>query len=300
MQASLTRPIPTAHQNTSPTKMRLIAHISDVHFGREDPRLVEGLLHAVENAKPHAIALSGDLTQRARVGQFKQAREFIKALPSRPLIVVPGNHDVSATNLVERVVRPLARYHRYITTDMVPFYQDDEIAMVGLNTVRVLSRKDGRINQAQVAGACALMTERKPGQVRIVVTHHPFDLLETDSKNALVGRAAMAMAGFAECKVDLFLSGHLHTGLTVATSARYKIPGYSAIVAQAGTAVSTRTRGESNSWNLIRIDGTTIEVQRMVWDPEQQRFFLAETDAFQKRPEGWAPKTPLQTTDLVE
>jgi 3',5'-cyclic AMP phosphodiesterase CpdA len=268
--------------------MRVLAHISDVHFGREDPRLVRDLLDALEEAKPHAIALSGDLTQRARVHQFERARDFIRALPSRPLIVVPGNHDVSATNLVERLVRPLARYHRYITTDMEPFYQDEEIAMVGLNTVRALSRKDGRINEAQVADACGLMTSLESKLVRIVVTHHPFDLMETDKKNALVGRAAMAMAGFAGCKVDMFLSGHLHTGLTVATNSRYKIPGHSAIMAQAGTAVSTRTRGESNSWNLIKIDRPTIEVQRMLWDPELERFIPAAIDVFRHAEGGWA------------
>lgn len=268
--------------------MRVLVHISDVHFGREDPRLVRGLIEAVAEAKPHAIALSGDLTQRARVRQFERARDFIRALPSKPLIVVPGNHDVSATNLVERLVRPLARYHRYITTDMEPFYRDEEIAMVGLNTVRTLSRKDGRINEAQVADACRLMTNLESKLIRIVVTHHPFDLMETDTKNALVGRASMAMAGFAGCKVDMFLSGHLHTGLTVATSARYKIPGHSAIVAQAGTAVSTRTRGESNSWNLITIDRPTIEVQRMLWDSEGERFVASAKDIFRHTEGGWA------------
>ena len=265
--------------------MRLIAHISDIHFGREDPVVVQGLLDAVARARPHAIAVSGDLTQRAKTRQFKQAREFLAALPTRPTIVVPGNHDVSATNLVERITKPLAKYKKHITRDMEPFWQDDEVAIAGINTVRRLSAKDGRIDRSQVACACDRL--RVTGAaVRVVVTHHPMDLPMDDVKHALVARASKAIAAFAECGVDMYLSGHLHAGTTVSTSARYGIAGSSAIVAQAGTAASTRTRGEANSWNLIHIEPGAIAVRQMVWDGSV--FAEGQVARYLKGPDGWA------------
>ena len=265
--------------------MRTIAHISDIHFGREDPRLVKGLLKAVAVCGADYIVVSGDLTQRARTKQFKQAREFLEAMPEVPLLVVPGNHDVSTTNLMERFTKPLVKYRKYITREMAPFVADEAVAIAGINTVRVTSTKDGRVNRRQVICACERLSALPPEVVRVVVTHHPMDVAAEDKANKLVGRSKRAMVRFAEAGVDLFLSGHLHAGTTVATSARYAIPGYSAVVAQAGTAVSTRTRGEANGWNLIRLDRTAIAVEQRVWDGA--RFVEGETGRYRKGADGW-------------
>lgn len=270
--------------------MRQIAHISDVHFGREEPRLVKALLAALHEIAPDVIVVSGDLTQRARVSQFEAARRFLDALPEKPLLVVPGNHDISATNLVRRFTRPLGRYRRLITRELSPFLEDEELAVAGINTARSLTRKDGRINRRQVDCACDRLSGMREEVVRVVVTHHPIDLPMEDRHNALVGRARLAMSEFAACRVDLFLSGHLHTGQTVTTSARYGIEGHSAIVAQAGTAVSTRTRGEANSWNLIRVERGAIAIGQMVWDEAAGSFGRAGMQRFRKDAAGWTPE----------
>lgn len=267
--------------------MRTLAHISDVHFGRENPGLVRGLVEAVTAARPDVVVVSGDLTQRARLGQFAAARAFLGDLPRVPTVVVPGNHDVSMTNLVERLVRPLARYRQYISRDLAPFVMDEEVAVAGIDTTRVLSRKDGRINRRQVACACERLSEAGAERVRVVVTHHPMDLPLEDVRNALVARSAMAMEGFAGCRVDLFLSGHLHTGQTVVTSRRYGIAGWSAVVAQAGTAVSTRTRGEANSWNLIRVRAAEMAIQQMVCEAGDGAFREGAKEVFRKGESGW-------------
>ena len=276
--------------------MRLLAHVSDVHFGREDPELVEGLLVAIAEAKPDVIVVSGDLTQRAKKSQFRQARAFLRKLPKVPLLVVPGNHDVSATNLYDRLARPLRRYRKFITADLSPFLDNEEFAVVGVNTVRLLARKDGRINRKQVENACEQFKRAAAQAVRVVVTHHPMDLPMEDRKHALVTRAKMAMTAFSECGVDLFLSGHLHSGHAIVTATRYGVaesdqPHMSAVVAQAGTAVSTRTRGEANAWNLIRLHGretgAVMTVQKMIWSPEEKRFGGNTKTIFEKKSDGW-------------
>lgn len=281
--------------------MKLLAHISDVHFGREDPGLVTGLLQALSDAKPDVIVVSGDLTQRARKAQFRKARQFLRSLPKVPRLVVPGNHDVSATNLYDRLARPLKRYRKFITSDLSPFVENEEFAIAGINTVRLLARKDGRINRKQAALACDQLSRAPATAVRIVVTHHPMDLPMEDRTHALVVRAKMAMSAFSDCGVDLFLSGHLHTGQAIVTATRYgkqasTQPYQSAVVAQAGTAVSTRTRGEANTWNLIHLHGREVDsiltVEQIVWDAATQKFTHGTKSNFQKYSSGWAVQVP--------
>src|SRR5436309_7341748 len=129
---------------------RTLVHLSDIHFGRVDPALIDPLLDAVRRLAPDVVVVSGDLTQRARTGEFQEARAFLDRLP-QPRIVVPGNHDVPLYNLYGRFVEQLARYRRHITDDLEPSYIDDEIAVLGTNTARSLTWKGGRVNGRQIA-----------------------------------------------------------------------------------------------------------------------------------------------------
>src|SRR4030088_1366836 len=154
--------------------MRTLVHLSDLHFGRVDEQLIDPLISAVTEINPDLVAVSGDLTQRARSHQFREARAFLDALP-QPQIVVPGNHDVPLHNVLTRFMRPLEKYKRYITDDLHPVYQDDEI-VVGVNTARSLTIKGGRINENQLAHIREKFCGSDDELVKTVVTHHPFDL----------------------------------------------------------------------------------------------------------------------------
>jgi hypothetical protein len=96
------------------------------------------------------------------------------------------------------------------------------------------------------------------------------------------------MAGFAHCRVDLILSGHLHISHTSESAPRYKIPGHSALVIHAGTATSTRGRGELNSFNLIKVDRSSVAIQCLSWNRERSSFFISATGQFQRTPTGWS------------
>jgi 3',5'-cyclic AMP phosphodiesterase CpdA len=265
--------------------MRTIVHMSDLHFGRVNPALLDPLRKAVEDLEPDVVAISGDLTQRARSYQFQQARSFLDSLP-QPQIVVPGNHDIPLHNVFARFLEPLTKYKRYITEDMQPVFEDEEVAIAGVNTARSLVFKGGRINRFQVERLRDKFCSLRSGVVKVVVTHHPFDLPEGYDERDLVGRAKMAMTGLAECGADLFLAGHLHISHTGHTK-RYNIRGHSALVVQAGTATSTRERGEANSFNLLRIAYPSITVEKFAWDPARTAFAVATAEQFKHGIEGW-------------
>lgn len=266
--------------------MRTIVHLSDIHFGRVHMNLVEPLIRTVNQLKPDVVAISGDLTQRARTYQFKEARAFLDTLP-KPQIVVPGNHDVPLHNLFTRFFQPLVKYRRYITEDLQPFYADEEIAIVGVNTARSFTFKGGRVNQTQIESVREKLCPLRDKITKAIVTHHPFDLPEGHHEGDLVGRSRMAMEVLANCGADLFLAGHLHVSHTGQTTKRYSIKGHSALVVSAGTAASTRERGEANSFNVLHIQHPEIKVERLRWDPDAGQFSVAMTEEFRNTPDGW-------------
>ncbi|MEO9161317.1 MAG: metallophosphoesterase family protein [Casimicrobiaceae bacterium] len=268
--------------------MRRVMHLSDLHFGRTNSAVVLGLREIAQQLDPHLVVVSGDLTQRARKREFIAARAFLDSL-AVPTIVVPGNHDVPLYNVVARFLAPLDRYRRFLAPEVEPAFVDDEMVVVGVNTARSLTFKGGRINREQVERATELFCGMPSERVRILVTHHPFDLPGTRSPHDLVGRAAMAMSSLRECAPDLLLAGHLHRPGIGTTAERHDFDGHSAIVVQAGTATSTRGRGARNSFNLIHVDRCDIAIDRFDWLPMQKAFELDSTCRFSRRDGAWVP-----------
>src|ERR1700738_3376075 len=213
--------------------MRTLVHLSDLHFGRVNPAILAPLAKFIGEIKPDLVAVSGDLTQRARTAEFLAAREFLASIPF-PQIVVPGNHDVPLHNLLSRFARSLDRYKRYITPDLQPLFVDSEIAVAGVNTARAFTWKDGRINAGQLRRLRAMLQATPPGRTKIVVTHHPC-APPAAASGRVVGRSRLAMKTLAECRVDLLLAGHFHIADTSQTAKRYQMPGSSAIIVSSGT-----------------------------------------------------------------
>jgi len=266
--------------------MRTLVHLSDLHFGRIHPPVLDPLVAFVGETKPDLVAISGDFTQRARTVEYIAARQFLDRIPF-PQIVVPGNHDVPLRNLFLRFFRSLDSYRRYICDDLQPFFADEEIAVAGVNTARALTWKDGRINRFQLAKLRESFKSLKGEQTRIVVTHHPFDL-PAGAHGEVVGRSRMAMITLAQCQVDMLLAGHFHIADIGQTAKRYNMPGFSALIVSSGTSTSTRGRGgQSNSLNVIRIERQRITIDRRVWAPEKQGFDLFSSEEFHRSDKGW-------------
>ena len=128
-------------------------------------------------------------------------------------------------------------------------------------------------------------------QVRIVVTHHPLDLPEGLDGVRVVGGAKQAMQTFARCGIDLFLAGHIHLVYFGSTD-RYGIPGYAVPVMQAGTTISSRARGEPNSFFVHRIDRDEIRTETHQWNPGLGTFAVSDLRTFAREQTGWALRAP--------
>ena len=131
-----------------------------------------------------------------------------------------------------------------------------------------------------------------PAVIRVLVTHHPFELPPDADEDDLIGRGALAMQAFAQCGVDLLLSGHLHRSHSGSTAARYDIDHYAALVVQAGTASSTRGRGEVNAFNVIRIERPRVTHPRVTveawhWQAQQRTFAPERSETFSRGAGGW-------------
>jgi 3',5'-cyclic AMP phosphodiesterase CpdA len=234
--------------HTHPT--RTIVHLSDLHFGRVDRAIVAALLGDVERQRPDLVVVSGDLTQRARKAQFAAARRFIDRLPS-PKLIVAGNHDVPLYDVVRRFLSPLGRYRRMLTGDLTPTYVDDALAVRGINTARATAI-DGRVAHEDIDAAGRWFASVGDARLRVLVAHHPF--APVAAGGPVVGRSVMALEAAAAAAVDLILGGHVHVGaapdaLVHDPELRRRI-----VLLTAGTATSTRRRGEPNSYNVVRYD----------------------------------------------
>jgi 3',5'-cyclic AMP phosphodiesterase CpdA len=268
--------------------MRTLIHLSDLHFGRVDPAIITPLLEFIGATKPDLVAISGDLTQRARTAQFEAARKFLEAIPF-PKIVVPGNHDVPLHNVFARLFHMLDRFRRFISEDLEPFYLDEEIAVAGVNTTRALTGKNGRINRRQLEKLRQRFARVPHTHVKIIVTHHPFDLPPGVTGDRVVGRSRFAMKVLAEIRVDMLLAGHFHIGGTRSTTARYQIDNYCALIVASGTTTSTRGRGQPNSLNVIRIDAPRVAISQYRWRRERGVFDLFASEEFVRSDNGWIP-----------
>ncbi|HEV2295647.1 MAG TPA: metallophosphoesterase [Tepidisphaeraceae bacterium] len=251
--------------------MRTIAHISDVHFGKDDPLVAEALIEELHAHKPSLVVMSGDFTQRSRAGQYRRAAEWMKRLPG-PQLVVPGNHDIPLFNVFARFFWPLANYRKHITRDLRPMYEDPELLVIGINTARSFTFvrdgfwKDGRISEEQLLDVKLKACDRPPEQFKVVVTHHPFIPPPKERPHGIVHGARRALDQFEQCHIDMCLAGHLHMGYSDDVRIHHEAVKRSILSVQAGTAISTRRRSEPNAYNLITINGDYVTIQVHAWN----------------------------------
>src|SRR5690606_32134883 len=187
----------------------LILHLSDPHFGTEQPHVLTALRQFIIQHQPALTLLGGDITQRARRSQFNAARAFIDDLPC-PVLAVPGNHDIPLFNLYARLFSPYRNYRRAFGETLEPVLENERLLVLGVNSTTPRRHKDGEVSAAQIERVRARLAGASPRQLRIVLQHHPVRALqESDIANLLIGHE-QAVPAWVDAGLDLLLAGHIH------------------------------------------------------------------------------------------
>ena len=247
--------------------MTRIVHLSDLHFGAHDERLVEAVDWEVDRLKADLVVISGDFTQRAKTEQFREACKFLEGLRERghEVLGVPGNHDVPLYDVLRRFLSPLARYRRFIDDTLCPFIELPGVAVLGINTARSMTFKNGRINRDQVNFIRETFARVASDKMRIIVTHHPLFALEVGGEvESAIGRQELALDAVEESGVDMVLAGHAHHASSQDAGELVTRAG-GVLVVQAGTATSTRVREQEQSFNSIDIAEGSATITVHAW-----------------------------------
>ena len=269
--------------------MPRLIHLSDLHFGAHDPVLVTAVEKRLDEEAPDLVVISGDFTQRARTEQFEQAGAFLMRIrdAGHDVLAVPGNHDVPLYDVLRRFLSPLTRYKRYIDNSLCPFIEIPGAAVLGINTARSLTFKNGHVSHEQMHFIRNTFAKTILNQPRILVTHHPLFALPVGDGPELghvMDDQQLALDAIADAGVDLLLAGHNHRA-SVNDASSLATGAGKALVIQAGTATSTRTRDELQSFNRIEIDGTGVRVTIQQWDGNA--FVSGDSQFFERHDEQW-------------
>jgi 3',5'-cyclic AMP phosphodiesterase CpdA len=274
--------------------MARLVQLSDLHFGAHDERLVEGVERSIDALEPDLVVISGDFTQRATTEQFAQACRFLERLQDagHEVLGVPGNHDVPLYDVLRRFLSPLSRYRRFIDDSLCPFVELPGVAVLGINTARSLTFKDGRINKHQVEFIRETFARTSDAVFRVLVTHHPlFALKVGEEVTPAIGRQELAIDAVQDAGVDLLLAGHNHQAQTHFASDLVTRAG-GALVVQAGTATSTRVRGQEQSFNTIDVGERSVTITVNAWKGEQ--FIALDAQSFAWADGQWSRPTAAE------
>jgi 3',5'-cyclic AMP phosphodiesterase CpdA len=240
-----------------------LAHISDLHFGADEPAVVAGLRADVAAQDVGQVLVSGDLTMRARGWQFEAARALLDGF-GVPWISVPGNHDLPLDRVSSRALRPLDAYRRLIADDPEPLVSRDGVLVLGLNTARPYFWKGGRIDAGQVARISSAFAVAVP--LKILMVHHPVFASVQRPAERIVRGAGRALRAAAAAGADLVLCGHDHVAAQVDLAVSEQGLRRHVLGIMSGTSASYRVRAaESQSYNVLDFDGgdrLRLEVRR--------------------------------------
>ena len=274
-----------------PPAVTTVFHCSDLHFGHPAvPEQFEAIEAMIQAQKFDVVAISGDLSQRARSGEFQRARAFIRhAEQVSKTIVVPGNHDVAwwyAPLGIGNSEKMFLKYRQYISNDLEPVLRVAGATFVGLNTspgvttdtltwnLRDLSII-GHLTRAQIERARAEFERSRADDARIIVMHHNPVKGELSQRHGLKNTQRI-LGAFADMHVDLVLCGHDHQEAVHYIEHTKK----GTIISTSGT-ISNRSRGgRPSSVNSIRLSSSEIEVATLVWSPEKNDFVAGPVKCF--------------------
>jgi 3',5'-cyclic AMP phosphodiesterase CpdA len=274
-----------------------LLHLSDLHFGGlADLDKIEGLEQMLPDLRPDAVVVTGDLSQRARHGEFQRARALVQAAArTAPVLVIPGNHDVAwwTRPLIPFAREPLyAKYARYFGADLAPRLALPGAIIAGALTshgvawgsltlrMRDLAVK-GHLPKPEIARVHGLFEAAPREQARVLVVHH--NVLRGDiSKRMGLARWRQAQRRILASGAEVVLCGHDH-------QEGAELLGGRVVVSTAGTLCRRTRGGRPSSFNFVTIEPTAVHITFFRWDAESRRFRASDTCAFARAGKGAAP-----------
>ncbi len=226
--------------------MMKILHLSDLHFGTERPELITCLYEQCKMLAPDIIVISGDLTQRATHSQYRAVMHFLSPF-NTAILCVPGNHDISLYNPIERFFYPYAKYRKWVAMHTDSQFIKDDIAIIGINSVTPYKAMSGYVTDGQLQKVSKFFAANNVA-TKIVVMHHNLIAAE---RHRIINDADKILNAFANSGVNFVLAGHIHSSKLELLNKKY-IQNKLYIIT-AGTATSTRTTAP-NSFNFITIN----------------------------------------------
>ena len=243
-----------------PAALRLF-HVSDIHFGLEDRRALDWVARCIADEDPAAVAITGDLTMRARNREYDAACDWILGLDV-PVTVEVGNHDLPYFNLFERFTDPYRRFRKIeglVERKLELRQGKGGVAIVPLKTTARaqwrLNWSKGWVTKVALERTLGLIDALPPGTQVLVACHHP--LVETGTRGtALTLGGERALEALAARKVLAVLSGHVHDAFDLTHETRL---GPVRMIG-AGT-LSQRIRSTPPSFNELTITGREVTVK---------------------------------------
>ena len=272
----------------APARERRLVHLSDLHFGAHcDLAQMEAIEDFLPALAPDAILVSGDLSQRARHGEYQAAHYFLSRLRQlAPVLVVPGNHDVQwwASPFHLRGARPLYdKFRIYFGEDLTPVLELPGLVVAGALTAHGLAwgsmtwnlrdaTVKGHLPKRETDRVAEIFRRAAPGTAKVLVMHHNV-LPGKISRRQGLARWQGAQRRLQALGADVVLCGHDHQegagqlGTTLAISS-------------SGTHSSRMRGGRPSVFNLVRIDGSAVHIQHNRWEAAARRFVPADSYAF--------------------
>ena len=273
--------------------VKTVFHCSDLHFGHPAvPEQYEAMERLIREHRYDVVAISGDLSQRARSGEFQRARAFIKhAEETSKVLCIPGNHDVAwwkAPLSLGDEGAMLANYRKFINEDIEPVLHVPGVTLAGLNTSHGVIAQSltwrlrdisiiGIVRREQVDRLRRTFVAAPAGDIRVVVMHHNPIKGELSQRHGLK-HTARVLGAFADMSVDLVLCGHDHQDAIHYIEHTKK----GTVISTAGTVSNRMRGGRPSSVNSIRLSDDKIDVATLLWSQSDKDFIPGPTKCFKR------------------
>ncbi len=263
--------------------MKLV-HISDLHFGKiAHPSIVPALIDEVNERDIDLVAVSGDVTQRARHREFRGFMAMIEQFRP-PTLVVPGNHDVFPWWFpIRRLFSPLARYRSYLGDDLWPVFEADGLFVLGINSAHGRTIKGGMLGTDVHIRVKQYFDQVPDRHFKVLVLHHHLTKIQALGPHDVARNAQHTLDIASSSGVDLVLCGHLHVSHIEPITVHPE--GKQVVIASAGTATSSRGRDsnrDTNYYNLIEIFEERFVIEERKYNLKTKRFEIEASTEFER------------------